>query len=43
MHHSFGSKLGMGIVAYAVILKMEGWTLRKGWLIKSSYMVQNEL
>ena len=36
-------KLLPGIVAYAVILQMGGWTLRIGRLIKSSYMVQNEL
>jgi hypothetical protein len=48
-HHSFGSKLGTkieekpGIVSYAVILQMGGWTLRNGRLIKSSYMVLNEL
>jgi hypothetical protein len=50
-HHSFGSKLGTkncgklspGIVACAVIPQMGGWTLRNGQLIKSSYMVLNEL
>jgi hypothetical protein len=27
----------------AVILLIGGWTLRNGWLIKSSYVSQNEL
>jgi hypothetical protein len=35
-------KLKPGIVAYAVILQMGGWSLRNGRLIKSSYMAQNE-
>jgi hypothetical protein len=50
-HYTFGSKLETkiveklvpGIVACAVIPQMGGWTLRNGWLIKSSYMVSNEL
>jgi len=36
-------KLLPGIVACAVIPQMGGWTLRNGWLLKSSYMVLNEL
>jgi hypothetical protein len=35
-------KLYPGIVACAVILQMGGWNLGNGWLIKSSYMAQNE-
>jgi hypothetical protein len=36
-------KLLPGIVAYAVIPQMGGWTLRNGQLIKSSYMLLDEL
>ncbi len=32
-----------GIDACAVNPQTGGWTLRKGWLMKSSYMVYNEL
>jgi hypothetical protein len=39
-HHSFGSKHGTrpGIVAYAVILQMGGWTLRNVWLKNLNWM-----
>jgi hypothetical protein len=48
-YHLFGSKLKTKIVENSnlallhVIPQMGGWTLRNGRLIKSSYMVLNEL